>query len=95
MKSDEYVQKLRHLKWLYPIADEYEKFIHLIESEKEHFTVDGIIYSARGEEEKFSLNCHRTMPNTYILEGMKRALHDVKVEIAMCEAELKQTYVEL
>ena len=77
-------------KWLTSIANDYRNYIHLIETEKECFRIDSIKYSARGPIREMEINCHRTIPYQYILEGLKAALADVQREIDFLEDILKQ-----
>lgn len=75
--------------WLTKIAKEYKKYINLIEQEKEFFVVNGIKFSARGPVEDMEINPHMTIPNEYILEGLKDALAKVQREIDFIDDVLR------
>jgi len=95
MKSEEYIQALRHLEWLKDISKQYEEHLSLMEREKGHYTVQGIVYTARSEGRTFHCNSHRPIPARYIYEGLTNALWDVNAEIEDLERKLKQVTVEL
>lgn len=82
-------EKLGHYRWLKDIEASYEKMIALIDKEKDFFTVCGFSYAARGDVLCFDVNPHRTIPPTYILEGLKAALDNIKKEIAELEKEFE------
>lgn len=95
MKSQEYLDKVRTLGWLKGIATQYREHLDLMDREKEHYTVRGIGYAARGDDRVFRLNPHRSIPYKYFYEGLKEALANVEAEIAALESSLKQVTVEL
>lgn len=89
-KFDELQDKMRHYKWLCDIAHEYKSMIDCIEREKECFRIYGFSYAARGDVRTFNVNPHRTIPYSYIKDGLSAALADVEKEIAEKEIELKE-----
>lgn len=88
-KFDELEKKVRHYRWLQDIAEEYKGMIDLIEREKEYFTIQSFSYSARGDIRKFQVNSHRTIPYSYIRDGLKAELETINAEIAECGKELE------
>ena len=82
-------EKVRRYKWLKGIIDEYEQMIKLIESEGDHFRLCSFSYSARGDEQKFEVNPHRTIPFTFIRDGLKEALARISEEMEQIEKELQ------
>lgn len=89
-KFDELENKMKHYKWLCDIAREYKSMIDCIEREKEHFIIYNISYAARGDLRTFSVNPHRTIPYSFIKDGLSSALTDIEKEIAEMEIELKE-----
>lgn len=87
-KFDELERKVRHYRWLQGIAAEYEDMLKLINREKDHFTIEGFSYSARGDVRNFNVNGHRTIPYTFIRDGLQAELNNINIEIAECEKEL-------
>ena len=90
MDYKELNDKIIKHKWLTDIANDYRKYIRLIETEKEFFRVESIKYTARGPAREMEINCHKSIPHQYILEGLKAALEDVQREINFLEDVLKQ-----
>lgn len=88
-KFYELQNKMYHYKWLCNIAREYKSMIDCIEREKEFFIVYGFSYSARGDITTFNVNPHRTIPYSFIRDGLSAALADIEKEIAEEEKELK------
>ena len=95
MKYDEIEQKVQSYRWLESIAKEYREMIDLINREKEHFKVEKIAYTARGDMQYLDLNCHRTIPWHYIADGLKEALTGIDEEIKQLKAELEAINIEL
>ena len=95
MKSQDYIRYLRHLEWLKYISKQYEEHLSFMEREKSHYTVQGIVYTARGEGCTFQCNPHRPIPAQDIYEGLTKAIRDVNAEIEDLERKLKQVTVEL
>lgn len=89
-KFQELQNKMRHYKWLCDIAHEYKSMIDCIEREKEYFVIHGLTYSARGDVTTFNINPHKTIPYSYIKDGLSAALANVEKEIAEKEIELKE-----
>lgn len=81
-------QDIRHYRWLKEISERYQQMIDLIEREREHFIICGFSYEARSEPVSFNVNPHRSIPYTFILDGMKAALGDVNKEIAEYEKKI-------
>lgn len=95
MKSHEYFEKMRRLRWLKDIAEDYAKHINLMESERDHYTIHAIHYSARGEGRVFQINSHFPIPAAALYEGLNKALWEVNEEITALTEELKCPVVEL
>lgn len=89
MKFDELEQKIRHYRWLKDIAESYQDMVHLIERERDNFTINAFSYSARGDGTVFQVNPHRTIPYKYILDGLKAELETINAEITECEKDLQ------
>ena len=89
-KIDELENLIRHYRWLESIAKDYEGILEIIDREKDYFTIRGFSYSARGDARKFALNCHRTIPYTYIRDGIQSALDGIISELKECENKLKE-----
>lgn len=86
---------LKEYNWLKDIAKDYEKIIKIIEKEKNHFVINGFVYSARGPIENFiignrtlNINPHYTIPYTYVLEGVKAALNEINKRLIEIEQNL-------
>ena len=88
-RFEELRTKLNHYKWLSDIAARYHSMIQLIESEKDFFTIYGFSYAARGDVSLFNVNPHRTIPNSYIKQGLEDAVRGIEQEIKELETELK------
>lgn len=95
MKYDEIEQKVQSYRWLEGIAKEYRAMIDRINREKEHFRVEKIAYTARGDMQYLDLNCHRTIPGHYIADGLKEALTGIDEELKQLKAELEEMNIEL
>ena len=61
----------------------------LVAREGDHFRLCSFSYSARGDEQKFEVNPHRTIPFTFIRDGLKEALARISEEMAQIEKELQ------
>lgn len=90
IKFRELLDKLKHYAWLCDIAHEYKSMIDCIEREKEYFVIYDFSYAARGDVRTFKVNPHRTIPYSYIKDGLSAALANVEKEIAEKEIELKE-----
>jgi hypothetical protein len=88
-KFYELQNKMHHYKWLCDIAREYKSMIDCIKREKEFFIIYGFSYSARSDIRTFKVNPHRTIPYSFIKDGLSAALADIEKEIAEEEKELK------
>ena len=95
MKYDEIEKKVQNYRWLVRIAKEYRELIDRIHAEKEHFRVEKIAYTARGDMRYFDLNCHRTIPYHYIADGLQEALAGIDEEIKQQKAELEAINIEV
>lgn len=95
MKYDEIEQKVQSYRWLEGIAKKYLEMICRIQAEKEYFRVESIAYTARGDIQHLDLNCHRTIPNHYIEEGLRDALVGINKEIKQLKAELEAINIEV
>lgn len=95
MKYDEIEQKVQSYRWLEGIAKKYREMIDRIHAEKEYFRVEKIAYTARGDMQYLDLNCRRTIPYQYILEGLKAALICIDEEINQLKEELEAINIEV
>ena len=94
MNIQELRDKDRTYMWLKGIENTYKMYIERIEKEGDFFVIEGIQFSNRGPIETMELNSHRTIPNTFILEGLKIALKKVQDEINAHEAWFKENNVQ-
>ena len=82
-------EKLAHYRWLERIRDEYEEMISLIDREKEYFTIQSFTYTARGDAQIFPVNSHRSIPYTFIRDGLAAELATIEQEIEDCKKEIE------
>ena len=94
IKIDELEDLIRHYRWLEDIAKDYESILEMMDREKDYFRIHGFSYSARGDVCKFSLNCHRTIPYTYVRDGIQSALNGIISELKECENKLKDFNID-
>ena len=94
MKSEEYIEKVRHLDWLKGIAKEYESRIEFWGKAGQDLTVLAIHYSYHGTG-TMQLNSHRSIDMAFIFAGLNDALRKLKEEIAELEKELNTVIVQL
>ena len=90
MKFEELEKKMESYRWIRAIADEYRQAIQMIEAEKEYFRVEEILYSARSDTRQLHINCHRTIPYTFIRDGLNAAYANVLIELGELEEQLKE-----
>lgn len=95
MKSEEYIDAVNHLRWLEGIAKQYTEHLQLIEHEADYYTVQAIHYTARGDGRVFNVNSHRSIPTSFIYDGLLAALSAVNEEIKHTREQLKEQVVEL
>ena len=95
MTSEEYIGRLRHLRWLKDIATDYTKHLNLMKAEGEHYNIEAIHWSARGEGRVFQLNPHRPIDHNVFYDALNEALWNLNAEIGQLEAELKSVTVTL
>ena len=89
-KFEELKHKVETYEMMKAVAADYRKAIGLIDYEKEHFLVDDIIYSARGDSRKLNLNSYYApIPYTVIRDGLQSALDKLEAEMREMEKELK------
>ena len=91
-KIDELENLIRHCRWLKSIAKDYENILEIIDREKDYFTIRGFSYSARGSVREFALNCHRSIPYTYIRDGIQSALDGIISELKECDNKIKEEF---
>ena len=89
VRLNELDRKVNNYRWLLKIAEDYERYISLIEKEKDYFRVTGIGFTARCDGRTFGINPHRSISYTYILDGLRDALERVNREIEECRKELE------
>lgn len=94
MEIKEILDRYRRYCWLKGIENTYKKYIERIEKEGDFFFIEGIKYTNRGPIETMELNRHRTIPNTFILEGLKIALKKVQDEINEHDVWFKENNVQ-
>ena len=94
MKSEEYIEKVRHLDWLKGIAKEYESRIEFWGKAGQDLTVLAIHYSYHGTG-TMQLNPHRSIDTGFIIAGFNDALRRIRYEIAELEKEIKTVIVQL
>ena len=94
MDIQEFRDRDRIYMWLKGIENAYKEYIERIEKEGDFFVIEGINYTNRGPIETMELNSHRTIPNTFILEGLKIALKKVQDEINEHEVWFKENNVQ-
>lgn len=98
LKRMPYVQffdKVHTIEWLEDILKDYKGHLELMDREKEHYTVQGISWSARGEGQWLRINPHRPFPASAIRRGLTEAIAAIEEEIAAKKAELQDTVVEI
>ena len=94
MKSEEYIEKVRHLDWLRGIVRDYEQNLRFIEQAGKDFVITAIHYNFHGPA-TMCLNNHRSIDSAFIFYGLENALSKVKDEITSIEKELQSITVEL
>ena len=82
-------EKLAHYRWLERIKSEYEEMINLIDREEDYFTIQSFTYTARGDAQTFPVNSHRSIPYTYIRDGLAAELATIEQEIEDCKKEIE------
>lgn len=90
MTINEIKDIISHYEWLCEIKSSYKKHIELIQKERDHFTVEGILYSASGDIRKLDINCHKPISPDIILMGLKDAVSKLDTEIRECVEKLRQ-----
>ena len=99
--AEELQRKIRHWRWLEEIKQEYESMIKMIDHEKDYFTIRSFTYTTRGDARsfpandtytsKFQINPHRSIPYTFIRDGLKAELETICQEIEDCKREIEQS----
>ena len=82
-------ERIDHYRWLNGIAQEYRRMINLINANGEFFTIYGFSYATNGDVVSFNVNPHRTIPYSFIKDGLEAALNGVEKEMKEMEIELK------
>lgn len=82
-------EKIRTLRWLEGIAEEYRKIINRIDNEKDYFRVTGIMYVCRNDGEVLDINSHKSIPYQYIRDGLAAALANITDEITTLTKEIE------
>lgn len=88
-------QKVQSYRWLAGIAKEYQAMINRINAEQDCFRVEKITYTARSDTKYLDLNCHRSIPAHYIINGLKEALIGINKELKQLKTELEAMNIEL
>ena len=94
-------KKVAHYRWLERTRQEYEDMIRMIEREKAYFTIQSFTYTARGDARSFpanstytstfQINPHRSIPYTFIRDGLKAELKTICQEMKDCKKEIEQS----
>lgn len=95
MKSEEYIQKIRHLDWLKSIQLEYKGHAETLNKNAFGITIQGVSYTNKGGVCRLNVNPHRPIPARYIYGGLIDALGRLEEEIEELEKELQSVTVEL
>ena len=95
MKSEDYIQKVRHLEWLKRIAKDYQAHAELLQKNNFGITIESVNYSIKGGNYHIELNPHRPLQARYIYGGLIDALETITKEIEDLEKELKTVIVQL
>ena len=83
-------EQIRTLRWLEKIQEDYRILFDRIEREKEYFIVQALHFTARGDGEVVNFNPHRTIPYTYIRDGLWEVIVTLNKEIAELVAEIEK-----
>ena len=95
MKSEEYIQKVRHLQWLKDIEKEYRTHAERLRKNNFDITIQSVNYTIKGGLYHLDLNPHRSMEARYIYGGLTDALDRITKEIEDLQKELKAVIVQL
>ena len=95
MKSEEYLQKLRHLQWLKEIEKDYQGHAEILRKNNFDITIQSVNYTIKGGLYHLNLNPHRSMEPRYIYGGLSDALDRIRKEIEDLQKELKTVIVQL
>ena len=87
---EEKANKIRTYRWLEKIKQDYLDMIARIEREGEYFIVRGIVFSARGDTEKFDINPHRSINSRFISEGLMGAVRKLDEEISQLKEDIEK-----
>ena len=89
-KIEELEEKIRTYRWLQGIEKKYKDVLAQIEKDKDAFRLSEFVYDDGRGTTRVELNSNRSMPYTYIRDGIQVALAQVTKEIADLEKELNQ-----
>lgn len=95
MKSEEYIQKVRHLEWLKGIAKDYRSHAETLKKHPFEVTVQAVVYTIKGSSYRIETNPHRPIQARYIYGGLTAVIEDLDKEIKVAEDELKSVIVQL
>lgn len=95
MKYEDIENMVSEYCWLLDIADKYRQMIACMEREQEYFRLHSLEYSARGDVRKFDINCHRSIPVKYLIEGLGVALSGIEEEMKQLKSKLDAINVEV
>lgn len=86
---------ISHYEWLCEIRASYKEHIELIRRERDYYTVDGIIYSARGDTRTLNINSHKSISPDIIQTGLADAVSKLDAEIREYAEKLKQAGIDV
>lgn len=81
---------VKRLNWLKRIKDEYESLLSTIKNEKEYFTITGISYTARGDEQDVEINPHFSIDTRFVHDGLIDAIKKLEEEIKRIKKEIEE-----
>ena len=95
MKSEEYIQKVRHLEWLKSIQLEYKGHAETMKKNAFAISIQAVSYTNKGGNCILNVNPHKPIPARYIYGGLVDVLDSLAKEIEELENELKTVIVQL
>ena len=78
------------LHWLKRIKDEYESLLSKIKNEIRYFTITGLSYTARGDEQDVEINPHFSIDTKFVRDGLVDAVKKLDEEIKRLKKEIKE-----
>ena len=95
MKSEEYFNKVQHLRWLERIEKEYRDNAEKMRKNNFETIIDSVSYTIKGGHYRIDVNPHRAIEARYIYGGLTDALERIAKEIEDLRKELKTVIVQL